>query len=128
MKERKKKKKHRSLVRTLNLFFNQFEMNSKSLLRLFSWYNNEQTYTRSYLLTRGKAKIDPELKSIPHAHIKLFKMKTFFFSAVKKLLFKNGPTRPLFRVFSFFFKQILQQINVKKPCTYMVQGFEPMTF
>ena len=63
MKERKKKKKHRSLVRTLNLFFNQFEMNSKSLLRLFSWYNNEQTYTRSYLLTRGKAKIDPELKS-----------------------------------------------------------------
>ena len=88
--DHKNVKKHRSLVRTLNLFFNQFEMNSKSLLRLFSWYNNEQTYIRSYLLTRGKAKIDPELKSkaYPMRISNFLKWKLFSFLPLKNCFLK----------------------------------------
>ena len=44
-----------------------------------------------------------------------------------------GQTRPLFRLFSVFFKQtiqFLQQINVKNVMSiqYPAPGFEPMTF
>ena len=49
-----------------------------------------------------------------------------------QLFFKMGQTRPLFRLFSVFFKQtiqFLQQINVKNVMSiqYPVPGFEPTT-
>ena len=47
------------------------------------------------------------------------KLSTFNFQPLANCIFKNGPSRPLFPLFSVFFKQILQfsqQINVQNFC------------
>ena len=66
----------------------------------------------------------------------MFMLQNFASDDLYLFFFKKmGQPRPLFRLFSVFFKQtllqFLQQINVKK-ChvhpDYMAPGFEPTTF